>query len=338
MSNILDKSQIEDLLEYCGTTPTFWRQNDMLVCCPVHGESNPSMGVSADKQVCHCFSCGFAGGFEKLLYMSLPEEFGYSPYKPNTEYKAYRKAVEFLDERYEREVRVLSDRVVNVKRYEDTLKPKRSKTEERVILPKWKLAPFMSGKETFGYFFNRGFNIDDMKEFMIGRDLESKTVTIPIFYDNGDLAGVIGRYISKNRKHNERYKIYSFERGNLLYPMNLVDLSCDCIILVEGNFDAIRMFKCGYRNTLSIMSNDLTDTQARILCKLSKPVIYVGDNDKRGIEGRDKNIKKLKKFGVKVKTVKYPEYGKDPCDWTDNDIHTMIESASGSIIKVQRIR
>ena len=47
MNNKLSKEQIEDLLEYCGTTPTFWRDDDMLCCCPIHGESNPSMGVNS---------------------------------------------------------------------------------------------------------------------------------------------------------------------------------------------------------------------------------------------------------------------------------------------------
>ena len=34
-------------------------------------------------------------------------------------------------------------------------------------------------------------------------------------------AGIIGRYISKKRKKNERYKIYdSFNRGQVLYPLD----------------------------------------------------------------------------------------------------------------------
>ena len=64
----LTKEQIEDLIVYCGSRPTQWRDEDMLICCPVHGESNPSCGVSAEKQIFHCFSCGASGSLSWFLF------------------------------------------------------------------------------------------------------------------------------------------------------------------------------------------------------------------------------------------------------------------------------
>ena len=73
-----------------------------------------------------------------------------------------------------------------------------------------------------------------------------------MFFDDGVLAGIIGRYISKKRKKNERYKIYdSFNRGQVLYPLDKFKLEDNTIILVEGQFDAIRMRKAGFYNTLA---------------------------------------------------------------------------------------
>ena len=74
---------------YCGSESRLWKDDETLICCPVHGESNPSMGISEEKQVCHCFACGFAGDFAKLLVYSKPEEFGLDrstpePYKGET--------------------------------------------------------------------------------------------------------------------------------------------------------------------------------------------------------------------------------------------------------------
>ena len=38
MSSRLTESQIDDLLEYCGTSSRpVWKQGEKLVCCPVHG-------------------------------------------------------------------------------------------------------------------------------------------------------------------------------------------------------------------------------------------------------------------------------------------------------------
>ena len=325
MKNSLTKEQIEDLVVECGSTFTFWRQNDALICCPVHGESNPSMGISAEKQVCHCFSCGFAGNFVWLLFKSQPDRF-----------RSYAEAEEYFDDRYELEHHRVSERTLNIPRYETILEPKINKSGSKEI-PLYTIAPFKSGKETYKYFYDRGFDKEDVKEFMIGRDLKSKTVTIPIFNAEDKLVGVIGRYISKNRKHNERYKIYSFERGKLTYPLNKFESSNNTMIIVEGSFDAIRMHKIGYKNTQALMSNNMTVEQANLIADLVDTVIYIGDNDKQGVKAKEENIKMLKDRDIKVLVVDYPDYGKDPCDWKDKDIHYMVNNAHSRKLKIRRL-
>lgn len=321
----LSKEQVEDLLIYCNTTPTFWKQEDCLVCCPVHGESHPSMGVSLEKQVCHCFSCNFAGDFTKLLMYSLPEEFGLDKDNPNTFSKAYARASEFIATRYELEYRELGHKVRRIKRYKE--ESKHIELDDRKTIPLFKIAPYQSGKETYKYFFDRGFTKEDMQKFKVGRDLDNKTVTLPVFYEDNTLAGVIGRYISKHRLKNQRYKIYdNFERSSILYPLNLSKVIEGVAILVEGQFDVMRMHQFGYENTFALMTNNLSWKQSEWLCKNCHTVIWIGDNDDRGIESREKARKKLK-GKVVFKTVDYPEYGKDVCDWSKEDIDTMINSA-----------
>ena len=337
MGSTLTKEQIEDLLIYCGTQPTFWRDDDMLVNCPVHGESNPSMGVNVEKQVCHCFSCGFKGTFTKLLYNSLPDEFGYDSSTQETQnktwFRADRKAREFLSSRYELEYREIGEKLKRIKRYEDVLAIPDFLSDENKSIPMYKIAPFMSGKETYKYFFNRGFTKEDMTKYMIGRDLEHKTVTIPVFNVDGTLAGVIGRYISKKRKHNQRYKIYdNFDRGSLLYPLNYYEPFEDTIIIIEGQFDAIHMHKCGFTNSLSLMTNEMTKIQAKWLEDNCECVIYIGDNDDRGLQAREKN-RKLLGNKVNFKLVDYPEHGKDPCDWSIKEIEDMIATAHSPLVR-----
>lgn len=342
MNDRLTEAQVDDLLDYIGTyNPNYWKDGEKLICCPVHGESNPSMGVSIEKQVCHCFSCGFAGNFAKLLSYSLPDEFGLDTSTDEelkrTEFRAYKKAREFLKLRYELEYHELGERLHTVKRYEQVKKIDLADIH-RTELPRYKLAPYQSGKETYKYFFDRGFTLEDMQEYMIGRDLDSETITIPVFFDDGVLAGIIGRYISKKRKKNERYKIYdSFNRGQVLYPLDKFKLEDNTIILVEGQFDAIRMRKAGFYNTLAIMTNNMTNAQAEWIVDNCSCVIWLGDNDERGVEGRDKAHDKLKGH-VKFKIVDYPEHGKDVCDWSDDEIGEMIDNAhSISNRKLRRI-
>lgn len=337
MSSTLNEEQVDDLLEYIGAhNPNIWKRGEKLACCPIHGESRPSMGVSIDKQVFHCFSCGEAGDFSWLLFKSMPDQF-----------KNVRQARLFLKDRYELEYKELNlEKVTSIKRYEEQQEYFMGEYEDdiegpkisnRVVQPMYKLAPFMSGKETYKYFFNRGFTKEDMKEYMIGRDLVSKTVTIPAFYKDGKLAGVIGRYISSNRKHNERYKIYDFKKGSVLYPIDKYESTDGTMILVEGMFDCMYMRKCGYKNTQAIMGLELTEEQIEIIENECDTVIYLGDNDKRGREGLEYN-RKLLKNKVKFLVVDYPSEGKDPCDWSKKQIDRMINGAhSVTTRKIKRI-
>lgn len=314
-----------------------------LLSCSWLSEHNPSMGISIEKQVCHCFSCNFAGDFAKLLLYSHPEEFGFKQDTPEnikkTEFRGYRRARDFLKDRYELEYHEIGRRSRSIKRYEQNKNIYLQEDEEkRVELPRFKLAPFMSGKETYQYFFERGFTKEEMKTYMIGRDLDSQTITIPVFYSDNVLAGIIGRYISKNRKKNQRYKIYNeFERSRLLYPLNIARPLNNTVILVEGQLDAIRMHRAGHINTYATMTNQLSKAQADWLCNNCDCVIWIGDNDERGLEGRAR-ARKLLKNKIDFKKVEYPDHGKDVCDWSDEEISTMLSTACGfSIRKIKRL-
>lgn len=301
------------------------------------------MGISVEKGVCHCFSCGFAGSFAKLLAYSKPEEFRI---KYNADgkinfasaFRAEKKAREFLTLRYELEYHEIGRKTKNVKRYDQTRNVYFEKEEKRIELPRFKLAPFKSGKETYGYFFDRGFTKEEMQEFMIGRDLDNETITIPVFYEDNVLAGVIGRYIAKNRKKNQRYKIYDeFERSKVLYPLNKSKPIKGVALIVEGQLDVIRMHRAGYTNTYATMTNTLSQKQADWLCANCDCVIWIGDNDDRGIEGREK-ARKLLKNKIDFKIVDYPDHGKDVCDWSDSEIALMLETARGiNIRKLKRL-
>ena len=324
MSEVLSQDDIEDLLVVCGTEPTHWNSHgDMQICCPVHGERNPSMGVSSTKQICHCFSCGFAGDFPWLLFNSQPDQF-----------PSYQKAREFIEREYDIKF-VVGEKAHNILRYEDKEFKFANVGSDLKTIPLYKIASYMSGKETYKYFFRRGFSKETMQSYMIGRDLVNKTVTIPVFSEKKELLGVIGRFVDKNRKKNERYKIYdNFNRGAVLFPLDKFESKGATIILVEGQFDAIRMHEAGYSNTLAKMGVALTKRQAKWIVENCDTVIDIVDNDSRGREAFETD-KEVLAGRVRLLGVEYPKYGKDPCDWDDEDIEYMIDHA-GSRKRVKR--
>lgn len=329
MRSTISQDECEDLLNYIGCQKIgFWKGSKISACCPVHNESRPSFGVNIDfvpdenpsLHLCvwNCFSCGAHGLLPSLLVATIPDEC------PN-----FRSAEKWIKERYGVKFDYLQneDGDFEINRYEDKFdiedRPK------RVVQPKVKLAPFRSGRETYQYFFDRGFTKKDMREYMIGRDIVNKTVTIPAFFEDGELAGVIGRYIDPARKKNERYKIYDFKRSKLVFPADKLEVDNDTIIVCEGMFDAMMLHKWGYKNSVCLMGAEMSREQALFVSRNCRKCISLHDNDDGGWKMYDSIRKQLRKYGsVSVlKPTYYPEKGKDPSEWGEKETNKVIKSA-----------
>ena len=324
----LSKSQIEDLLVFIGVSKIMpWKGDKIQFCCPIHGESHPSCGINADfspendpekhLQVFHCFSCGEGGTMPYFLYKSMPDRF-----------KSVSEAQKYLKSKYGVTYSYTYDpNTRTVKRYEDF---EESSKPMRNVLPRTTLAPFKSGKETYQYFFDRGFDLSDMQKFFIGRDLTNETVTIPAFWEDGTLAGVIGRYIDPNRPKNMRFKIYSFPKGSLIYPLDKLQVVKDTIIGVESMFDCMMLHKWGYPNTVAMMGDGMSRYQADQIAERCRVFIDLFDHDKGGNIARNIARKRLGNRVLYLTPTYYPPKGKDPIEWGELETVKVIKSASFS--------
>ena len=329
MSKGLTKEQVDDLLDnVIGVTKRMgWKGTKQQFTCPVHGESHPSAGInidfvppdsSAHLQVFNCFSCGESGSLAWLVYRSLPDEF-----------RSLSDAEKFLNERYGVEISSFSkydSSTLDLKRYEDFFV--NIDREGRFEMPRNKLAVFKSGKETYKYFFDRGFTKEDMKTYMIGRDLENETVTIPAFWEDGKLAGVIGRYIDPKRPKNMRFKIYGFPKGSLIYPLDKLEVIDDTIIGVESMLDVIMLRNWGYFNAVAIMGDGMSVQQAGQIVSRCHKFIDLFDNDKGGMTARSIAKKRLGSSILYLTPTYYPDFGKDPSEWGKEETEKVINSAS----------
>lgn len=333
MTNLLTHSEIEDLvLNVCGSNKIrYWKNDRLQICCPIHQEKNPSCAINAHwipedsneiLQVFTCFACGKSGTLQKLLYLSRQDLF-----------KNEIEAMRYIEGRYNIsfEQKVYTDSL-RIKRYEELYQ---ETLPSREVKPLYILAPFKSGKETFNYFFQRGFTKDELKEYMIGRDLKLQTITIPVFYEDGELAGVIGRKLPMYcTEPEQRYHIYDFSKGKLLYPLDKVDVSKGEVILIESQLDAILMRRWGYKNVLATMGGAFTQYQADIIAEMCDKAILLFDNDKGGRLAQEK-AEQLLKSRVRIKKCIYftPELGKDPSEWGEELTRKIISTAGSYCIK-----
>lgn len=337
MSSLLTHEQIEDLVvNVCGSNKIrYWKNERLQICCPIHGEQHPSCAVNAHwvpddgneiLQVFTCFACGKSGTLQKLLYLSRQDLF-HSEFEA-MKYMEGRYGISFAQKTYENFKRI--------KRY-DELFQVQEEVSRREIKPFSALAPFKSGKETYRYFFQRGFTKDEMREYMIGRDLKLQTVTIPVFYEDDALAGIIGRKLPMYcSEYEQRYHVYDFPKGSLLYPLNKFEVFKGEAILVESQLDAILMRRWGMKNVLATMGGTVTARQADLLAGLCEKAILLFDADHGGNLAQEKAIKLLR-GRVRIKKVNYPENltGKDPSEWGEELTRRLIAN-SGSF-SVRRI-
>ena len=317
MSSTVTREQLLDILDYIGVNKVVNKEgkDDVQFCCPIHGENNPSAGFSLEKQVFNCFSCHAHGDITWLLFKSLPNEFS-----------SLREVDEWLKDRYGIDFKSFDEKIKErIISYEDTAE-KTKKVSKRVVLPRFELAPFMSGKSTYKYFFKRGFTKQTMRDRLIGYDEESRTVTVPVFWEDGELAGILGRYIDPDRPKNKRYKIYNFNTGEVLYGMDLINYENRTCILCEGLLDSLWLYQCGIENAMATLTNSVSRTQMKFLRKHFDTIIDFSDCDDMGNKFTEV-LMKLGKNDFDIYSVKhlYPRGCKDPQDCTPKEIRSMLK-------------
>lgn len=305
------------------------RGTNYLFLCPFHGERNNPSGsilVSHEGVYGACFSCEAKYSLPKLIGECLGGSFV--------------DGVHYLQERFNVTFRDFQPTEKGLRRYEDAI-AEESVKGVRQELPYYKLAPFRSGKETHKYFFERGFDKQDMIDNMIGWDRVKKRITIPLFHADGVLAGFSGRAVLNDKKNGKKNRTYEKYYGNspkyllydnvpigeLLYGSHDFHSPDKSAILVEGLLDRVWMKKLGFTNTLATIVAKMSydermkhSKQADILHKLGvKKVYLMQDNDKAGLMGKEDAFKYLR-ADFMCRDVEYPEGWKDPMGDIENGI------------------
>jgi DNA primase len=322
---IMREHELKEILEYELDLKKVRRHTgrkgvNFMFCCPFHHESRPSAGILLENGDAYgqCYGCGETFSLGKLVGHVL--DIGTI------------EGINWLEEKYNVAKKEFES-TRTLRRYDERQESEKLGKKGRFTLPRAKIAPFRSGKETHKYFFDRGFTKDTVKENLIGWDRVKKRVTVPIFHPDGELAGIIGRAVLeqyKNGKYNPKYrKVYgelpkyyiyeNFPIGEVLFGSHDFPVGNDTALLVEGTFDRLWMKQIGFPEALSIIVAKMAidkktgaSTQKEILRKLGvKKVIFMHDNDKAGEMGKQMAYEILKDDFTCYDT-KYPEGWKDP--------------------------
>ena len=303
--------------------------------CPFHDEKSGSFVVSPQKQICHCFGCGYSSdaigfvqNYKKLTFIEAVEDIANDmnftlQYEANVNRKDYTKLMEATNSFYLENM----DQEVHQYLLERGLTNKSIKDFEVGYAP--------SSKNQVQKLHNEKYNINEAIECGVLAFDESKKpyarltnrISFPIRNHTGKLIGFGGRIIKGDRaKYINSPETPLFNKRRNLYGYNLAKEHIHkkgTFVITEGYLDVIMFHQAGIQTAVATMGTALTELHCNLIKKAHAKVLLCFDGDNAGLEAGFKASKLLSAHEIHGGVVIFPA-GKDPADMIkDNNIEEL---------------
>jgi len=306
---------------------------ELMVRCPFNDHSNYTMQFNVKTGLWVCFSCHEGGSIHKLA-----KQLGVAG--------DFRKVEPDMKDVYAK-LRAL--------RSEEP----RPDEVKKVLLDESYLDRFTFPTDYWGHHKkscskkckdHRGFDQETIDEYGFGYEFMDNYATIPLRTEQGDLLGVIKRYLDPDVELRYRYPSFKktgFKRGRELFgSWQLNEEPSDTAVIVEGSIDQASVWQAGFPS-LAQYGSSLNPAQIHLMLRLGiQHAILFFDDDKAGDDavqramGRVHHVRNnrthmeydssldLRRHGISVSIVEY-EYGmkSDPGSMTPDEIEDAVDSA-----------
>ena len=325
---------IHDVLDHYNLTVRLKRTGETLTGkCPIHqGDRGDSFRVSLDKNCFHCFSCkGHGNQLDLVVAME----------KCNLREAAQRMVEWFGLEMPSPPARIPAKPAANTE-------PPRSAagnasapspapvpastlaTSAAQIAPKpapgsavfnkplgFSLADKLDYQHP--YLAERGLDEAAIREFGIGfcnAGTLIARVAIPIHSAKGELVGYVGRWPGDPPAETPKFKLpKGFKKSAELFNLHraIKEPSDSPLVIVEGFFDVMHLWRHGVRRVIGLMGSSLSDMQEALLREHASGgrILVMLDEDDAGRSGRDEIAVRLARLAY-VRVHAFPEEGLQP--------------------------
>lgn len=293
------------------------------VCCHHFGHnpdrrSRGGLVINGNDQVYHCFNCGFKCGFtlgkpitskfrKLLLWSGVDEE------------QIQKWSLESIRQRELLDLILPSSKIKTIKFNEVDL-PANSIFIDSNNADHKKFAAYLN---------SRSINLTDYPMLVTPNELGrmGNRIIIPYTYQN-KIVGYSSRFLD-----NKTPKYINDQQTGFVFGVDLQKPNWQICILVEGIFDALSINGC------AVLHNDISNEQAQILSRLNRPIIYVPDRDKTGLDLCERALE----LGY---SVSIPDWHSDVKDVNDavckygklSTLLSIVNSATSSKIKIEMKR
>jgi DNA primase len=275
--------------------------------CPFHSEKTPSFNVNADRQIFHCFGCGVGGNvFSFLMRMEglpFPEAVRRLGDRAGIELQELSPTEEKQREESERFHRINE---VACEFYHRILMEEAEGIPGRRYLKERGFNAEISGKFRLGYapkrwealaehLADKGFDPKWVQQLGLVRpgkegrgdyDLFRTRLLFPILDLSGQVAAFGGRVLDDSLpKYINSPESPIYHKGRILYGLYQGKEEMRRtgeVIVVEGYFDQLALYRAGFGNVVATCGTALTEDHARLLRRYIKRVILLFDQDRAG--------------------------------------------------------
>lgn len=312
------------------------RGKNFLAVCPFHDDHSPSLVVSRERQMFNCFTCRTGGNvftfimkYENVSFVEavkiVADKIGYNLNIANlsdfsTANKEDYEIMEFSKKFYLNNI--FTEKGISARKYLE------ERGIDESIIKEFNIGLSLDSKDTLYKLLNsKKYNIDKASDLglinKVGLDIYdvfSNRIMIPIENLKGQVVGFTGRIFNGEKdtaKYMNTKETEIFKKGQILFNYHNARNSIreeKCVIVVEGNMDAIKLSASGIKNVVALMGVALSKEQIDVLRKLKVPIILMLDNDSAGLEATVKNGDELQKYDVDLRVVRLTD-AKDPDEY-----------------------
>jgi DNA primase len=186
-------------------------------------------------------------------------------------------------------------------------------------------------KDGQSYLNSRGINTSSIDYFKLGYSSNMNMVITPVHSPDGTPIGLVGRSIEGKAFKNST----NLPKSKTLFNVHRAKRIGNHVIIVESNFDAIRIHQAGFPNVVAVLGGILSTEQHKLLNRYFNKITIMTDSDLAGrelglsIANRLKNKDLL--WGSYEYGKIYPHDAKDAGDMTDEEIKACIVNAVSDI-------
>ena len=307
-------SHVKEIVKSIGLN-YFNEQNDQIAFyCPFHNNTHtPSCSINETSGAWICFnpSCGEFGSLTELVRRVLHIN----------DFQALRFILSKENAILDNFDSILNEVLEDKPEFEEFSK----ETLDRLH------ADLYGNKEAKDYLISRGINEESFDYFWLGYSNSIGMVTTPVHSPDGQPIGLVGRSVEGKAFKNST----NLPKSKTLFNIHRAKKIGDHVIIVESNFDAIRIHQAGFPNVVATLGGHMSQSNINLLNRYFNKIIIMTDSDIAGRELGMSIASRLKNKNILWASFDYgkiyPHEAKDAGDMTDEEIKSCIKNAVSDI-------